>query len=223
MKEEVCMKGIVQIVIGTAGTLLIAAASAELAMKLPLSTLTENAEAHSKSVELMSLMGIDDNGDTARVDNWSFPTSIVFNAVHYRVDPSMTDNSGLFDICSQDNSGELVASGKMVRKQSALLARRYPFVDLAAECTVPLYNLSQMYALMPLDSSTNIFYFSCKTNYPSSRIYLVYKNIAMLMRFSTSEQEIATNKLKFAAALMNAGLPENERVPLNGNGGTQNP
>ncbi len=45
----------------------------------------------------------------------------------------------------------------------------------------------------------------------------------MSMKFSTSEQEIATNKLKFAAALMNAGLPENERVPLNGNGGTQSP
>ena len=217
------MKKRVQIAIGTLGILLLVVAFSEYAQMLPLDTVSGNAEYLSKGTELMSLMGIGENVSAATVSSWCFPTSIVVNARTYRVEHSMDTDSGTFDIYSPDNSERSIASGDVVRKRNAHLARLNPFVDLAAECSVPLYNLSQIYALTPLDSLTNAFYFSCKTNYPSSRIYLVYKNIAMLMRFSNSEQDVATNKLTFVVTLMNAGLPENDRVPLTGNGGAQTP
>jgi hypothetical protein len=92
-----------------------------------------NTEYLSKGAELMSLMSIGENVSTATVDFWCFPTTIVVNSRAYRVEYSTDADSGTFDIHTPENSDRSVASGDVVRKRNAHLARLYPFVDLAAE------------------------------------------------------------------------------------------
>ncbi len=58
-----------------------------------------------------------------------------------------------------------------------------------------------------LDPVTNMLYISMKRNAPNDKDTLVCRNVVLTIRGGTNRQE-------FATALMNAGLPEGERVAL---------
>ena len=85
-----------------------------------------------------------------------------------------------------------------------------------ATCNVPIDVITEHVVLTPFDAHTNGFYAALNPQSRSTRSYLATKGLFMYIQG-------VSNRFDFATALLNAGLPENERVSFNGNGGTQSP
>lgn len=177
--------------------------------------ITGNTRAIANGRNLMSMMGVPDAADVGKVGTWSLPTSLVVNAQTYRV--NVDDIScGEFKICTQKDAADPLVWGSVIMETSALNARRIPFAGFATYSSASMYSICRSIEVMPIGNTTNMLYVSYKRNRVGASSYLVHKNLLISMRG-------ITNRFDFAVALLNAGLPENERVPLNGNGGTQNP
>ena len=92
--------------------------------------------------------------------------------------------------------------------ENGLEARLSAFVD-ASFTSFPLELYARSLRVLPLDTSTNSVFVL------SGRGFLVHKNIVIgVMGFDTVPNNPATNELPFAVAILNAGLPESERITL---------
>ena len=113
------------------------------------------------------------------------------------------------------NSTSYEVRGKIIRTPDVQTARRIVFAYLAT-CNVPIDVITEHVVLTPFDAHTNGFYAALNPQSRSTRSYLATKGLFMYIQG-------ISNRFDFATALLNAGLPENERVSFNGNGGTQSP
>lgn len=162
---------------------------------------------------LMSYFHIGDGHDDKLASEWRFPTSLVVNAETYLL--SGTDDDGCFTVKDETNSTSYVVEGRIMRTPDVQTARRRVFAHLAT-CNLPVDTIAEHIVLTPFDTHTNGFYAALNPQSRSTRSYLASKGLFMYI-------EGVSNRFDFAIALLNAGLPENERVPLNVNGGTQSP
>lgn len=157
---------------------------------------------------LMSLMGIPDGDTTLVCTNWGCPTSIVVNAVRYDLATNWWNGVIEFDIMTTNSPAEKIATGNIEMKANGLEARLAAFID-ASFTNFSLELHAQNVHVRPLDPSTNamlLLYY---------RGALVYKNMVVdAMDIESVTNNPATNICPFAVAIINAGLPESERIAL---------
>ena len=190
------------------------ATSSCLAEALPVTSLTTfDAYNIGKGRQLMTLLEIPYAVSPVNMLSWNSPTSIMMNAQRFVVDIDSKD--GDYKIVSSTNSNERIAYGSVCVMNNGADARLGAFAWVA-NCSVPVEGMASYVKMQTVDVHTNVFYLTYSIQSPRTPVYYVHKNVCL-------EVHAATNRLEIANALMNAGLPENERVPLNGNGGTQNP
>ena len=77
----------------------------------------------------------------------------------------------------------------------------------------------QIYAsgliVLPVDPATNMMFMSNIDEDPQEWRRLIYKNLYVCYNVnSIATNSVATNALAFTSEIINAGLPEEDRIPL---------
>ncbi len=159
---------------------------------------------------LMDLKGIPDGDETLVCTNWVCPTSIVVNAEQYLVETNMWPRLGLttFRIMTTNEPSIKVANGKIEKATNGARTRLLAFAN-RAQTSFYLPDFARGVAVYNYGTASNIL-FVTYTFFPPEDIPegdLLYKNIKLKIH-------APTNAVDFAAAIINAGLPEEERIPL---------
>jgi len=170
--------------------------------------------ARDRGHRLMSLKGIPDGDVTLVCTNWACPTSIVVNAVGYSVVTNGRDDSFKFKIMTTNSMPEEIAYGFVKMEANGREARLSAFVARSYTSMI-LDRFAQGIKVHPIDPVTNMMFVTDVDYDPNTQQQLVYKNIHVSYEFmNTVLSNPATNALAFTAAIINAGLPEAERIPL---------
>ena len=167
-----------------------------------------------KGRRLMALKGIPDGDATLVCTNWICPTSIVVNAVRYDVVTNWLHEMIDFDIMTTNVPSRKIARGTVEMSGNGLEARLSAFVE-ASLTSLPLAMYAQGVSVQPIDPATNMMFLTYVPYSPYDCQRLVYKSIYVhyfVMNVATNS--IATNALVFTSELINAGLPESERITL---------
>ena len=152
-------------------------------------------------IELMQLMSVSDGDAILHYSDWSFPTSIVVNAVRYLVETGLVNT---FDIVLADNCHSNVADGYVGIKENEKEARIAAFAEMGSgSIAINQYRNPYVFS-SPL---TGLWRLGLTNHVEWTHEAFVSRNVAIIIR-------TATNGMDFAASLLNAGLPENERIPL---------
>ncbi len=162
----------------------------------------------------MELKGIPDGDETLVCTNWDCPTSIVVNAVKYDVVTNWWRGVLEFDVMTTNLPPEKIAGGKVRIESGGREARLAAFA--AISCTdMSLHMFAQGIRVQPIDSTTNMMFLTEANCDPTATQYLIYKNIHVCYDVvNVATNSVATNALVFTAALINEGLPEEDRISL---------
>lgn len=162
----------------------------------------------------MELKGMPDGDEALVSTNWNCPTSIVVNAIRYDVVTNWWRGALEFDIMTTNSQPEKIAGGEIDYLENGMEARVAAFADIS--CTsMPMDIYAHGVLVQPIDPETNMLFLTHIASYPQSWKRLVYKNICI--RYSTASattNSVATNALAFTTALINEGLPEEDRISL---------
>ena len=141
---------------------------------------------------LMELKGIPEGDETLVCTNWVCPTSIVVNARQYLMVTNLWRGTIEFEV--------MTTNGKN--------ARLVAFAN-RAQTSVYLPDYARGVAVHAIGLETNMLFLTYKSFLPDDipEGDLVYKDIMLKIHAQT-------NVLDFAAAIINEGLPEAERIPL---------
>ena len=154
---------------------------------------------------LMALKGIPDGDETLVCTNWTCPTSIVVNAEQYSVMTNMGRWGMRFKVMTTNVPPLKVADGNIQIATNAATARLVTFANCAnTSLYLPDYALGV--SVQSLDVATNVMAIT-RYSHPSDESDLICKNIMLKMYAQT-------NAVDFAVAILNAGLPENERIVI---------
>ena len=158
--------------------------------------------------QLMALKGIPDGDETLICTNWVYPTSIVVNAQQYLLETNKCLSLTYFEVMTTNDPPEKVASGGVEVKANGKIARWVAFAR-KAQTSLRLSDYAPRVVVQGIGSATNMLFVTSRSSQHGYivRSELVYKNIALEIR-------APTNAVDFAAAIINAGLPEEERIPL---------
>ena len=158
--------------------------------------------------QLMALKGIPDGDETLVCTNWVCPTSIVVNAQQYIVETNKCLSLTNFKVLTTNDPPEKVASGGIEVKANGKIARCVAFAH-RAQTSFYLPNYARGVRVQVIGSATNMLFVTYTSFSPDETSIgnLAYKNITLEIR-------APTNAVDFAAAIINEGLPEEERIPL---------
>ena len=184
---------------------------AETIYNFPPITHSTRGERHERFLNegksLMDIKGIPDESATLVCTNWVCPTSIVVNAIHYNL---VTDEwIGVIsaDVMTTNVPQVKKAHVKIYRDPNAKEARRSVFAGLVqSDCLMPA-DFAPYIVANNLDPMTNMMYVTDIHFGGTNEQYVLYRNL-------TVEASAPTNAVDFAVAIINAGLPENERIVL---------
>ena len=183
----------------------------ELVYRLPPITHSTREERYERFLNygkiLMDIKGIPDESEMLICTNWVCPTSIVVNAVRYSL---VTDEwMGVIsaDIMTTNFPPSKRAHVEIEREQSAKESRRSVFASFNQSDSLSAATVASFVSAHNLDPSTNMMVVSDTRYGGTNNQFVVYKNI-------TVYAEDPTNAVDFAAAIINAGLPEAEQIPL---------
>ena len=159
---------------------------------------------HQRGRHLMMLMGIQAGDMSAVCTNWNMPSNICVNGVSYGVS---CDGSDEFDIHTATNMQQSMAyvrhhefsNGKEARVEGFLMYLR----NVKRGQVGTAFGLS----VSNLDPSTNMMFLCSKKDVSPPCDILIYKNLVLHVC-------APTNAPLFAAEIINAGLPEEDRIPL---------
>jgi len=154
-------------------------------------------------IEMMQVMGVPDCPPNGVCWSWSFPTSVVVKGTVYplRLSPYV----GEFRLISPTNSETTVLSGQINRFKNSQVCRRACFGKLAMS-SLGIMAMAHWTTMTRPFADTNVLYLT--RPYASGRIgVLGCGNISVTIISST-----VTNLVDFSVSLMNAGLPEAERL-----------
>ena len=160
------------------------------------------SSAHQGGRHLMALMGVPHADETALCENWMLPTNIIVNGQSYSV---ITDSFEYIHVVLSAGPSDESARGRLFQFSDAREARISGFMQRIT--TLGAVNEALNLSVVNLDPATNMMFLCSKRGSPSRRDVLIYKNLVLHMY-------APTNAPFFAAEIINAGLPENERVPL---------
>jgi len=157
--------------------------------------------------QLMDLKGIPDGDETLVCANWICPTSIVVNAVRYNIVTEEWMSVISADIMTTNVLEGIRATARIYRKTNAKEARRSVFASLVQSDVLMPVDFAPYIFFRNLDPMTNMMAVCRTYNGVTNKQVLVYRNITVFA-------ESPSNVVDFAAEIINAGLPEEERIPL---------
>ena len=161
---------------------------------------------HQRGRHLMALMGVPHGEEMAICSNWTMPTNIVVGGTSYTF---TTDDSSYFHVVASTNAMKSLAKGYLERCPNGREARIHAFAQrmfLISGGTTVSHALSL--SVRNLDSSTNMMFLCSTRGIPDIRDVLIYNNLVLHMCAETN----TVNAAAFAAEIINAGLPESERI-----------
>lgn len=173
------------------------------AESLPVSEFTGDAFDLAMARKAMSLLRIPEECGWENCSAWSFPTSIVVSGTAYRVKGNLFRKE--FEVLSQDDTSCLVR-GSICRFTRAVDAWTGLFMD-AATASAPLDVVLQNCDITVVGAQTNMLYLTRRGEERTKKGVLACRNL-MIDIMGPS------NGIDFAVAVMNAGLPEGERVSV---------
>lgn len=191
------------------GFVIVAVCAASIAYVLPIDRDLDDGigqKEYEGGMELMRMMGVPDAQELPVFSSWAFPTSIVVRGVAYQV--KLSENLGDFQLAMATNQNEIVLSGSVVRLKSAMQCRRIGFGRMAmsslgvramANCTLVSYPMSD----------TNTLFLTRPPSVSRHVGVLGSRNLLIMM-----QSQSITNLVECSLILLNAGLPESERLPL---------
>ena len=172
----------------------------------------ERYELRQRAHRLMELTGTPDGDATLVCTNWVCPTSIVVNAVRYDVVTNWLDDILEFDIITTNQSPERIATGIVRRKENGQEARLSAFAS-RSHTSMTLQTFAQGICVHAIGSATNMMFVGETYYEPDSRQHLVYKNLHVRYEVvHNATNSVATNALIFTSEIINAGLPESDRI-----------
>ena len=174
----------------------------------------EQQESRQRAHRLMELTGTSDGDATLVCTNWVCPTSIVVNAVRYDVVTNWLDDILEFDIMTTNQSPEMVATGIVRRKENEQEARLSAFAS-RSYTSLTLQTFAQGVCVHAIGFATNMLFVGNTYYEPDARQHLVYKNLHVRYEvMNNATNSVVTNALLFTSEIINAGLPESERVAV---------
>ena len=165
----------------------------------------EDSFRDSRGQELMSALAVPEGDESQAFASWSYPTSIVIRSIPYQIDVEW-HNIGC-KVFSTNNLSEPVAEASMKQTGNGKKARAYGLGGIAVGCSLMTETLANKLSVAYLDPATNTLFVSWKSQDYRHKNYLICKNLILGIRAHT-------NALDFAVAILNAGLPEAERIVL---------
>ena len=162
----------------------------------------------NRGKQLMELKDIPDGDETLVCTNWVCPTSIVVNAEQYLVETNKCLSLTCFNVLTTNESPVKVASGDIEIQSDGKAARCTAFAH-RAQTSLYLPDYARGVDVQVIGSASNMLFVSYRSLRPGKMQngHLAYKNI-------TLEVNALTNAVDFAVAIINAGLPEADRIPL---------
>lgn len=157
--------------------------------------------------KVMDIKGIPDASETLVCTNWLCPTSIVVNAMHYNL---VTDEwIGVIsaDVMTTNTPQVKKAHVKIYRDPNAREARRSVFAGLVQSDVFLPRDFAPRIVAYNLDTITNMMFVTDSYYGGTNKQWVIYKNM-------TVSASAPTNAVDFAVAIINAGLPENERIVI---------
>ena len=172
---------------------------------LDTANLPEDTLRDSSGHELMSALAVPAGDESLVFSSWSYPTSIVVKAIPYNVDVKWLDRG--CNVFSTNDLSKPVADIFVMRMPNENIARLHVFGNISLGCSLMTATLAEKLSVEYLDPATNTLFVSWRNQSRHRKSYLISKNLVLGV--------IApTNAVDFAVALLNAGLPENERIPV---------
>ncbi len=174
----------------------------------------EQQESRQRAHRLMELTGTPDGDVTLVCTNWVCPTSIVVNAVRYDVVTNWFGDTLEFDIMTTNQPPVKIARGEIERELNGYEARLSAFAD-GSLTSLDLQIYATGYVPQPIDDATNMIFLLKVDADPGVWQQLIYKNLYVIYRVeNVATNSVATNALLFTSEIINAGLPESERVAV---------
>lgn len=190
---------------------IIGTAIAENVYHLPPITYATREELHANFLndgkKLMDVKGIPDASEGLVGANWTCPTSIAVNAVSYSLVTDEWQGVISADIMTTNFPSAKMGSVRIYREPNAKVARRTVFAAYNQSTSLTAKDIAPFITVRNLDPSTNMMYIAKHRDGGTNRQFVVYRNLSVCA-------DAPTNAVDFAAAIINAGLPENERIPL---------
>ena len=204
-----CLVGIALVAIWSAsmGCLGDGETNLPVGVSVPMPPFTNNTEMTAvqerrrAGIELMGLKNIADGDTNICYSCWSAPTSIVVNSVSYSVSTGMCSS---FSVSSTEASMPLSVDGFLIEKENEKEARIAAFAEIAGSSSFTPDIVATRYLVNQLNNDllkiVNIEPQLGEEIFQSKNIYV--------------RINAPTNAVEFAVAILNAGLPENERIAI---------
>ncbi len=161
------------------------------------------APGRQKARHVMALMGVSHGDEMAICESWMMPTNVILEGKSYSV---VTDEFDYVHVTSPTNSIEF-ARGRLLYFANGKEARIGGFMERVATTPLTAITSALNTSVTNLDPATNMVFLCSKDGRPSTHDVLIYKNLVLRLY-------APTNAVGFAAAIINAGLPEGERITL---------
>ena len=155
--------------------------------------------------ELMMALSVPEGDEMQSFSCWNYPTSIVVGTVHYRVDVKWLESG--CNVYLTNDTTRPVADIVVKLMPNEEIARVHEFGNISLGCSRSTEYLAGSLSVKYLDSTTNTLFVYKRNQEHSRKSYLISKNIAVGISADT-------NAVDFALAILNAGLPEDERITL---------
>ena len=168
-------------------------------------TLSESERAQLKrqdGIELMQAMNVPDGSLTVQYSGWSFPTSVVIGASSYQV---VTGELNSFTVESLAVPSTKLADGFVQVEANEKEARIAAFGEVASSTSFTFDWVTRAFSFTPVMPGGMRLGLTNQTS--NADEVFVNKNLAVFIR-------AASNSVTIATSLINAGLPEEDRIPL---------
>ena len=147
--------------------------------------------------KIMQIKGVGAGDPLSFCGSWQIPQSISHNGALFSV--TNINDAGAFEL--YDEVAGTKVKAKLMRFENEEIARLRTFVRFGA-CDFGPESLAKLLTVSNITSNA-LFVDDPKNSSPNA--FLVYKNLSLNLI-------AATNRFDFALALLNAGLPEGERL-----------
>ena len=160
---------------------------------------------HQRSRHLMMLMGVHPGDVSVVCANWLMPTNINLNGVSYVIEHK--ENGRYDEINLSTGLQQRVAYANLYKFNNGKVARVEGFLTYLQTVHQGQIDAAMGLSVHNIDAATNMMFLCSKKGVCPSCEVLIYKNFVLRIC-------APTNAAAFAAEIINAGLPEVERIPL---------
>ena len=185
--------------------------TAEIEYRLPPITYPTREEMYERYLNdgkaLMDVKGIPDAIETLVCTNWVCPTSVVVNVEQYSIVKDEWAGVISTDIMTTNLPPMKKAHARIYLSSSAKAARRMVFASFNQSDVLMATDIAPRISVRNLDQATNMMFVASSRDGGTNDQWVIYKNM-------TVSANAPTNALDFAVAIINAGLPENERIAV---------